>query len=594
MNRLSLFKFSRYFFVLFLMVTVLPLASLLVWSNYDLEQHLITHQKQFLDMDVRRIHRDFQQQLDMDRTSIAETAQSIKGRDLTLAEYRGVFNVQEVFWLDSATAVAFFRQHPGLSSPLAKTNHAANGGDITGDYFPAKKSIESYFIVPLPTVHRGLLLLKSLPPETFAPNGPYRVAIYAGNQTSPSALMFKSDDMWRHPGFGHDYESTQRYRLRLKGKQPPPSLLSRPDKQPAPWRDPNFNPRLSKILAKKMVHLSNLAGQPIATIDIKAFRPPKPAGFPSDQNTQGIGLFILAAGALSSLLAGNYIRKNFLQPLTQLALVATQVQQGHLDSRVETDTIRQADVRQTLEKVNAMLSDLVEKEQLRNSFISNLTHDFRTPLVAQRRSLELLSQDMQQLNLTEQENLALGLLKNSEHLLKMVNQLLETYQTEAGSFRLKLSPEAIPALVSQCFEQLAPLAEERQITLDIQFPADFPVVMTDVYYLKRVFINLIGNGIENIPKRSRIEVSGQITQPGWVQIHVRDNGLGVSPEEQHQLFERYYAGTGDTRKLGSGLGLYICAVLVSAHQGNISVDSVSGEYTDFIIDLPIIPQKGSS
>jgi two-component system sensor histidine kinase/response regulator len=235
-----------------------------------------------------------------------------------------------------------------------------------------------------------------------------------------------------------------------------------------------------------------------------------------------------------------------------------------------------------------MLDQLDEKERLRNNFISNLTHDFRTPLIAQTRSLELLIKDFDELGMSQQAKLGRSLVNNNQHLLGMVNQLLETYQFEGGNLRLELEPLALEPLVDACFVQLLPLAETRQITLEKDFPAEFPTIIGDANCLNRVFINLIANGIENIPKGSRIRVTGQ-RRDAHVEIHVRDNGQGVSADEQANLFDRYYAGMGDTRKLGSGLGLYICKMFVEAHQGQIQIDSVPGEYTDFKVRLPLQP-----
>jgi signal transduction histidine kinase len=181
------------------------------------------------------------------------------------------------------------------------------------------------------------------------------------------------------------------------------------------------------------------------------------------------------------------------------------------------------------------------------------------------------------------------LLSNNEHLLGMVNQLLETYQFESGQLRLIFQSVHLPDLVAESFSKLLSLATLRCITLDSEFPADFPMITGDAGCLSRVFINLIGNAIENIPKGCHIKVSGRFNakMPDTIEIHVRDNGQGLSQQIVHTLFDRYAAGTGDTRKLGSGLGLYICKMFIEAHGGHIEADSIPGSHTDFIIRLPI-------
>jgi signal transduction histidine kinase len=594
----SLFKFSRYFFVLFLLITVLPMLIMLLWSNYDLEQNMSHHQKQFLEMDADRALYFFQQQLASQIDEIGETAKSLDHRNVSLKEYQGIFNVQQAFWLDSEQAHAFFEKHPQTAALLHQSPR-----QVSGDYVADSKTIQNYFIVPLSGEHRGLLLITTLKPESLVPQGPYQVEIFTGNSLEQSALIYKSDFKEPNGGFlppfgpkpdgfnhcrGHHLPlgAWQGTGFKQHGNAPPCFGPLSGGNHP---HHPLFG---DKIAAEKTILLTGLSGAPVATMRLKAFSMPPPPDHPFLRLSQWIGGLILLAGCLSSLMAGSYIRKTFIVPLMRLSFVSAKVQDGDLSIRVDTRDIKHTEVRETLAKFNAMLSGLAEKEQLRNSFVSNLTHDFRTPLIAEQRSLELLRDEFRKLGLADQELLADSILKNNEHLLIMVNHLLEIYQTDAEHLELQQVPSSIPKLIEECFEQLLPMAQERNIAMTMQFPGDFPDISMDEYYLKRVFINLIGNALENIPKDSRIDVIGTTPMPGTVEIRVRDNGPGIPAEEWPLLFERYYAGTGgDTRKLGSGLGLYICKVLITAHHGSIAVESIQEGTKDFVIRLPVGQRK---
>jgi signal transduction histidine kinase len=597
----SLFKFSRYFFVMFLVVTVLPLLSLLLWSNYVLTQNINSHERHMIEVISRDTLAAYQTNLFSEIKELSRINANTQEKVLPLKDAKALFDADNIWEVNSKEATTFAKQQPEVAFLRQKAAH-----QVFGTYFFHKNKIGSLFIIPPTHGRPGFILTKSVPTAALFPQGPVWVEVFAGNSTQRAHRIATSPfrERFDEPK-EHHFRGPHGRRVHILIFNPgepqhllrgvPPEHFGPPDFGPPmgpPPDEPMFfdekhehQPPLQTL--EKTAQVTNIVGTPVITLKLHLRRPPEQPGILGQKINHWIGALILLGGALFSLLAGNYMQKNFIAPLMRLSLAARKIQEGNLSIRIDTHSVRQPEVRQTLENVNQMLDGLAEKEQLRNSFISNLTHDFRTPLIAQSRSLELLSTEFRQLGLAEQEKLANGIVKNNEHLLTMVNQLLETYQTEAGMFTLSFRPESIPKLVNHCFDQLSSLAESHNITLSQQFPDDFPDIMADAYYLKRVLINLLGNAIQNIPKHSKVQVVGKRLSPDTVEIRVKDNGLGIQPEEQQHLFDRYYAGTGDTRKLGSGLGLYICKVLIAAHQGTISVESVSGDYTDFVIHLPV-------
>lgn len=230
------------------------------------------------------------------------------------------------------------------------------------------------------------------------------------------------------------------------------------------------------------------------------------------------------------------------------------------------------------------LDKLKQSDRNRNEFISALTHDLRTPLAAERNALEMILRDEN--NLSERSlSLLRNLHGNNAGLLKLVNQLLETFQAEEVEARINPERVNLRQLVEECFLSLNALASEKKMKLINQLPEERPVIMADPYQIKRVITNLVGNAIANTPNGSRITVSSTET-PEFVEIQVIDNGPGINPEILPHLFERYYAGAGLNRKLGSGLGLSICKKLVNAHGGKIGVESVLGQGSNFSFTLP--------
>ncbi|MBX2860301.1 MAG: PAS domain-containing sensor histidine kinase [Vampirovibrio sp.] len=253
-----------------------------------------------------------------------------------------------------------------------------------------------------------------------------------------------------------------------------------------------------------------------------------------------------------------------------------------LEARIDERT---QDLQQANEELKQALHKLQESEQLRDTFISALTHDMRTPLVAEKRALELL-QKHQNLLPEKIESLIPRLIGSNDALLEMVNRLLDIYQFEAG--RIRLLPETVnlAELTQQCIDHVQVLADEKQIHLVNKIPLDLPTITGDPQQLKRVLTNLLGNALANIPAGCTVTLNGQ-TITNYIQITVADNGPGIDPEMLPHLFERYFTAQKTRKKIGSGLGLYICKMILDLHGGKIEAHSTLGQGAIFTITFPL-------
>jgi len=192
------------------------------------------------------------------------------------------------------------------------------------------------------------------------------------------------------------------------------------------------------------------------------------------------------------------------------------------------------------------------------------------------------------------QTLTVNLSDSNDHLLQMVNRLLETFKYEAGREPLELYPVHLPTLVRDCISKLEPLAAVKQVRLHMELPEDLPLIQADGAQLERVFINLIGNAIENIPPvGNQVWIRGQCgAEEGaeTVEIRISDNGPGIPEEMRDNLFERYPTGH-RAQKIGSGLGLYICKMILERHGGKISLDRHRQKGTTFILQLRQRPSQ---
>jgi signal transduction histidine kinase len=235
----------------------------------------------------------------------------------------------------------------------------------------------------------------------------------------------------------------------------------------------------------------------------------------------------------------------------------------------------------------------------REDFVSRLAHDLRTPLVAADRMLTLMQQGaLGEISLPMRD--AFGtMVRSNRNLITMVNMLLEVYRYEAGRKSLSFAAVDLQQLVSEVIQELSPLADAKDLSLNFDLTSDADSAAIAQYpgdrlELHRLLTNLIGNAIKFTDSGSidiRMQAvnspnSGSLkNQPlAWVIIEIQDTGAGISDEEQAKLFERF--GSGTHKRSSTGLGLHLCRQIVEAHRGTIEAKSELGKGTLFTVRLP--------
>ena len=222
-------------------------------------------------------------------------------------------------------------------------------------------------------------------------------------------------------------------------------------------------------------------------------------------------------------------------------------------------------------------------DRQRQDFVSRLTHDLRTPLVAADRMLGLL-QDGVLGEISPQISEVLTIMaRSNQNLLEMVNKLLDVYRYESGSKTINLYPLDLRELLEQVVQELSPIAISKnlEITTDLTNPVE---IKGDRLELLRVFNNLIGNALK-FTESGNVHISLAIPEgKREAVIAIADTGAGIPPEEQPFLFQRFRQG--NHQKQGSGLGLYLSHYIISAHDGKILVKSMPEQGSTFYVHLP--------
>jgi signal transduction histidine kinase len=229
-----------------------------------------------------------------------------------------------------------------------------------------------------------------------------------------------------------------------------------------------------------------------------------------------------------------------------------------------------------------------EVSRVKSDFISTAAHQFRTPLTGIRWALEALEKE----NLTEnQRALVKSAVDKSHDLVGIVGTLLDISAIESGKYAYQFAPTDMHALVKQLVVDFSPLAVQKGVSLF--YPEDtsvtIPAARADQDRIKWVLNNLIENAIKYTPAQGSVRISVDAAERR-VFVRIKDNGIGILPEDRANIFERFYRAQNAISKeqKGNGLGLYIARTIATDHGGDLNfIGNEDGPGTTFVLSLPI-------
>jgi len=230
---------------------------------------------------------------------------------------------------------------------------------------------------------------------------------------------------------------------------------------------------------------------------------------------------------------------------------------------------------------------LQELDRLKDDFISTVTHELRTPLTSIRAFSEIL-RDTPDLDTVQRTRFLGIIIKESERLTRLINQVLDLAKLESSNAEWRETEVDLKELIADSLVATSQLFEDRRIriTTDLQ---QVPSILADRDRLVQVMLNLLSNAAKFCSQeQGEVEVRLRY-EAGTIRVDVRDNGLGISPENQKIIFEKFRQ-VGDTltdKPQGSGLGLPISRQIISHFGGDFWVESRSGEGATFSFTLPV-------
>ncbi|MHB8646972.1 MAG: response regulator [Thermomicrobiales bacterium] len=273
---------------------------------------------------------------------------------------------------------------------------------------------------------------------------------------------------------------------------------------------------------------------------------------------------------------------NFLTQLGQQLGIALQ----NLDQYTNLQTLSsQLQARQA--EIETKNQDLERADQMKSEFLANMSHELRTPLNAIIGFSELLQEQFYGPLNTEQDEYLTNIRTAGEHLLGLINDILDLSKIEAGRMELDLEALDLPHILASSITIIKEKAHNHGVRVSVE-TGDTGTIAADARKLKQIIFNLLSNAVKFTPSGGSVNLTAH-TDGAMVEIAVADTGAGISAEDQQKLFREFTQvdGSLSRRHEGTGLGLALTKRLVELHGGTIGVQSALGEGSTFTVRMPI-------
>ncbi|MEC4891244.1 MAG: heavy metal sensor histidine kinase [Nitrospira sp.] len=289
----------------------------------------------------------------------------------------------------------------------------------------------------------------------------------------------------------------------------------------------------------------------------------------------------------ASLASGWFLAGRALRPVDAITLAAQRIAAGDLSQRLTVSTSPD-EIGRLVHTFNDMIGRLdVSFRQIRQ-FSSDASHELRTPLTVMKGETELVLRRPRPLG--DYQAVLESNLEEIDRMTHIVDELLFLSRADMGEVKMDAVPVDLESLVEDIHRQANLLGQDRQI--DVVLGTVMPAaVQGDELRLRELLLNLVENAIKYSHPGGKVQVS-LVTEGAQARLSVSDQGIGIAPEDQRRIFNRFFrtdAARGHTKK-GTGLGLAICTWIAESHKGRIDVTSQPGAGSTFTVTLPLAPQ----
>lgn len=300
------------------------------------------------------------------------------------------------------------------------------------------------------------------------------------------------------------------------------------------------------------------------------------------RQVRSISLIMAGVFALIGVIGAYWIAQQALQPVKRLSRMVKDIRAETLDRRLALDGPSD-EVKELADAFDNTLERLERAFEQQGRFVADAAHELRTPLATLRTNLEVIQQDPNA-TLSDYREVSATLNRTLDRLERLAEDLLLLAR---GEKELPKEPVNLEVLLTEVVQELKPLAQSNQVTLDLKIAKEV-IILADAQLLVRAISNLIENGIRYNRPGGSVTTNVRLQENG-VAIQIQDTGIGVSANELPHIFERFYRvdRSRARNRGGSGLGLAITVHIVKLQGGRIQVESTPGVGSTFTIWLPL-------
>jgi signal transduction histidine kinase len=306
--------------------------------------------------------------------------------------------------------------------------------------------------------------------------------------------------------------------------------------------------------------------------------------------SQHLFIGVAVASALLALLLALILSRALTGPIrridSRLAAIASGDFSGHVDvpNRDELGALA-VNLNRMNDELGRLYRELEEASRHKSEFLANMSHELRTPLNAVIGFSDVLRDQMfGELNEKQMEYVD-DIHTSGRHLLTLINDILDMSKIEAGRMDLQVSSFSLPEVLRNSVALLRERATRQGIALSLEVDPGIDVIEADERLLKQVIFNLLSNALNFTARGGHVEVVAR-DQGDHVAISVRDDGVGIAPDDHARIFLEFEQAGKSTVQEGTGLGLALSRRFVELHGGHLSVDSATGAGSTFTFTLP--------
>ena len=303
-------------------------------------------------------------------------------------------------------------------------------------------------------------------------------------------------------------------------------------------------------------------------------------------NARRVAIIITVFFLIFGIAVSVFITRSITKPIAVMRKQTREIAKCNYRSDLKLSS--PPEVSELVKDFNFMCNKLKEIDKMKSDFFSNMSHELRTPLTSIKEGINLLFEGIGGEISEKQKRLLTIMGGETKRLIDIVNSLLDLSKMEAGMMTYNFTYSSLNHLINKALAEIEPLAETKNITIEANVNRRLPLIKIDSERILQVLRNLLNNAVKFTHGRGSIKVSARTTEKG-VEVAVSDTGIGILKEDLDIIFNKFQQATNTHSNpiKGTGLGLAIVKHIITAHGGNIWVESEPGHGSTFTFMLPV-------